>query len=405
MGRDKGGHTTATQRQFVRFFWASDQEGSGLQQANRHDQRKALFSSTCSNILHMTICSIDSANDTRRHPLRCRVCSPMVLKQPSKHEKMAYALMDDMHMAYATEVFIFDSTVDDPSFGYKVSSHPFDIVLTKYQLLIEVDGIQHFENKYHGKDCAEQLYRDAIINAAAIEGGWGLVRLHWADEEYAWRETILSALSTNWSTARALCAAAPPIHWGSIIEGQPYQVGDLIPVIRHACGSSHPDQFHRATEGIHCNVELELDQLLAPGPYALVFSCQLMGGHGGSVDPGIAAGGVDVEGLGIQPYHCLEPATGLAEECRAIRYALGLDSRLQPHLKLNLHPLESGQSLHTHPQEVFWGHLSRPEAGGCYRGFPAELGPCPIWQPLCPCCVNSLVSMAECCDHPIHPSL
>jgi len=50
------------------------------------------------------------------------------------------------------------------------------------------------EDTYHGKDCAEQLYKDAIINATAMEGGWGRVRLHWADEEDAWRETILSAL-------------------------------------------------------------------------------------------------------------------------------------------------------------------------------------------------------------------
>lgn len=54
-----------------------------------------------------------------------------------------YALMDDMHMAYATEVFMFDSIVDDPSYGFKVSNHPFYIVLIKYQLLIEVYGIQH----------------------------------------------------------------------------------------------------------------------------------------------------------------------------------------------------------------------------------------------------------------------
>lgn len=185
-----------------------------MQQANRHDQRKALFSSTCSNSLHKTICSIDSANDTRRQSLRCRVCSHGVLKQPSKHEKMAYALLDDMHMEYATEVFMFDSRVDDPSYGFKVSSHPFDIVLTKYQLLIEVDGIQHFQDKYHGKDCAEQLYKDEIINSTAIEGGWGLVRLHWADDEDAWRETILFVLEHQLQYNKGFVCCSPSYSLG-----------------------------------------------------------------------------------------------------------------------------------------------------------------------------------------------
>lgn len=127
---------------------------------------------------------------------------------------MAYALMDDMHMAFATEVFIFDSTIDDPSYGFKVSSHPFDMVLTKYQLLVEVDGIQHFEDKYHGKDCAEQLYKDAVINAAAIEGGWGLVRLHWADDKNAWRETILSALEHQLEYTKGFVCFSPSYSMG-----------------------------------------------------------------------------------------------------------------------------------------------------------------------------------------------
>lgn len=110
------------------------------------------------------------------------------------HEKRVYKLFDDMKVAYATEVFMFQSEIDAGDFGFALSRHPFDILLVDYMVLVEIDGSQHFDERHHGKCSAEQQYRDAIVNAAVIEEGWGLVRLHYLDHEDEWRQTIEAAL-------------------------------------------------------------------------------------------------------------------------------------------------------------------------------------------------------------------
>lgn len=187
-------------QEFVQGLNGSKQAVVSLENSSRHDSRKAIFRADCSNELHLACIAMDSMNDPRRNPNRCRVCSPNLRRKPSSHEQRGYMMLDGMEVAYATEVFMFHPSIDVVNFGFKVSRHPFDIFLVDYKLLIEIDGSQHFSDKYQGKCSAEQQYRDAIINAAVLDEGWGLVRLHYLDVEDDWKETIGAALRQQMSS-------------------------------------------------------------------------------------------------------------------------------------------------------------------------------------------------------------
>lgn len=199
MGRKKGQHSAGVRQRFVKGFGRSSQAVVSLDDSTRHDSRKAIFQTSCQNELHVACRTLDNMNDHRKNPSRCRVCSRSLPRQPSSHEKRAYKMLDGMEVAYATEVFIFSTCIDQGDFGFKVSKHPFDILLVDYMLLIEIDGDQHFHEQHHGKCSAEQQYRDAIINAAVLDEGWGLVRLHYMDDEEGWRKTIEAALQQKMS--------------------------------------------------------------------------------------------------------------------------------------------------------------------------------------------------------------
>lgn len=178
----------------------SKQAVVSLENSSRHDSRKAIFRALCSNELHLAYVAVDSMNDPRRKANRCRVCSRKLPRKPSRYEKKAYKMLDGMEVAYATEVFMFSPRIDAGCFGFQLSMHPFDIFLVDYKLLIEIDGVQHFSEKHHSKCSAEQQYRDAIVNAAVLDKGWALVRLHYLDEEDQWKKTIEVALQQQMSS-------------------------------------------------------------------------------------------------------------------------------------------------------------------------------------------------------------
>lgn len=194
MGRKKGAHTAAVSKSFVRGVSSRQQAVVSLRNSTRHDSRKAIFRAACKNELHMACRAVDSMNDIRKRSARCRACSKNLAKAPSSHEKRAYAMLDVMKKPFATEVFMFPSEVDQGDFGFKLSKHPFDILLVDSMILIEIDGSQHFYDEHHGQCCAEQQYRDAIVNSAVLDEGWGLVRLHYRDHEEQWEDTIRTAL-------------------------------------------------------------------------------------------------------------------------------------------------------------------------------------------------------------------
>lgn len=175
-----------------------------------------MFRSECSNSLHVSVCAVDSMNDDRRRASKCRVCSKQLKKKPSNLEKRVYSLVDGMGMEYATEVFMFRPAVDDGDYGFKLAKHPFDMLLTKYMLLIEIDGQQHFGDDYKGKCCMEQQYKDVIVDSAAIEEGFCLVRLHYLDDEEGWRSTILAALELQLEHRGGFVYYSPSYNMGVI---------------------------------------------------------------------------------------------------------------------------------------------------------------------------------------------
>lgn len=209
MGRQRGVHSAAVSQKFVQGLDSKTHAAVTLANSTKNDSRKALFQSNCKNELHMTCCAVDSMNDSRKNPSRCRVCSKNLPRAPSKHEKRAYQMLDKMQLAYATEVFIFQPFHASVDFGFSLSRHPFDVLLVDYMLLIEIDGSQHFDERHHGKCCAEQQYRDAIMNSAVLEGGWGLVRLHYLDHENEWNDTIEAALEHRMETTGGFVHFSP----------------------------------------------------------------------------------------------------------------------------------------------------------------------------------------------------
>lgn len=194
MGRKKAAHTAAVTEGYVRGVQIRKGAVVCISKSTRHDQQKAIFKAACKNELHMACRAVDSMNDSKRRSSRCRVCSKKLAKAPSSHERRAYAVLDEMKASYATEVFMFQSAIDDCDFGFKLSMHPFDILMVDHMVLIEIDGSQHFTDAHHGKCSAEQQYRDAIVDAVVLDEGWSLVRLHYMDHEDDWKTTILAAL-------------------------------------------------------------------------------------------------------------------------------------------------------------------------------------------------------------------
>lgn len=209
MGRKKGQHSAGVRQRFIKGLGSSKHQPVSLDNSTRHDSRKAFFQASCKNELHLACRTVDSMNDGRKKAGRCRVCCRTLRRQPSSHEKRAYKMLDGMEVAYATEVFMFDTCIDDDSFGFKLSKHPFDILLVDYMLLIEIDGNQHFQEKHHGKCSAEQQYKDAIINAAVLDEGWSLVRLHYMDDEESWKATIAAALQQEMASNGAFVHFSP----------------------------------------------------------------------------------------------------------------------------------------------------------------------------------------------------
>lgn len=105
-----------------------------------------------------------------------------------------YRLLEGMGLQFATEVQLFPSFLDQPCSGFKLSCHPTDVFLAKSELLIEVDGEQHFEGDYQKQGWQEQQERDRQVDSAIIEVGYGCVRLHYLDDILAWEATIEGAL-------------------------------------------------------------------------------------------------------------------------------------------------------------------------------------------------------------------
>lgn len=67
-------------------------------------------------------------------------------------------------------------------------SFPFDFLIQEFNLIIELDGIQHFENVKHYRDTYEQTHeRDIYKQRCANENGYSVIRIF---QEDVWNDTF-----------------------------------------------------------------------------------------------------------------------------------------------------------------------------------------------------------------------
>ena len=73
---------------------------------------------------------------------------------------------------------------------------PFDIYLVDRKLAVEVDGSYHFSGSYRGVPATVQYAWDRQVDAACMQQGQQLVRLHYRDEGQ-WDSVVQAALDSQ----------------------------------------------------------------------------------------------------------------------------------------------------------------------------------------------------------------
>lgn len=194
MGRKRGRSSSQAQQAFMQDLNTEEEQHEFELFSCRHGSDKYWFKASCSNKLHVHLRAVDSVNDPKLTALRCRICSRYVRKKPSQHGRRLYQLLGRMGLAFATEVKLLTGWLDEPSHGFKLSAHPADVLLVEPQLLIEVDGSQHFSEAYQNKAWEEQARKDAMVDAACLELGFRCLRLHYQDTESTWEEAIKTCI-------------------------------------------------------------------------------------------------------------------------------------------------------------------------------------------------------------------
>lgn len=93
-------------------------------------------------------------------------------RKPSEHELDAYAVLDRVcgQTLWVAEVRILKR------FGGAV-----DIFIPVYNLIVQIDGEQHFAGKFHSCTAAEQAINDDKMNKRAWEQGFKVLRVHHHD--------------------------------------------------------------------------------------------------------------------------------------------------------------------------------------------------------------------------------
>ena len=118
-----------------------------------------------------------------RTSLDCKVCSfynADITPDTSVHEQSAFQAMSLLETRF--DISPRDWLVDTFLFGSRYSSP--DIYIAEYNLVIMVDGRQHFEDM-QGKLASDALEIDSRFNRCAVNKGVDVLRLHYlADRSY-----------------------------------------------------------------------------------------------------------------------------------------------------------------------------------------------------------------------------
>lgn len=143
----------------------------------RKPERRKLIALECGR--HAKLLLPSSVQRRPASALHCRQCS----KENSRLEREARQVLDACGCTVVSEWC-----------GLPGLRKRFDYFLVAERIAIEVDGPHHFSGDCYGVPWWEQYARDRRVDAACMQAGLRLVRLHHADRE-GWARTVQLALS------------------------------------------------------------------------------------------------------------------------------------------------------------------------------------------------------------------
>jgi very-short-patch-repair endonuclease len=166
-----------------------------LSQLPGTDRKQRFFLTTCKLDLwpqHVTLRSIESVYRNPDRNLRCKICEYSYTANvpfperatASSYERAAYYTLKLMKLWFLVEVKLVRRGRDTNS---ALREGPQDIWVPSLDLIIQVDGEQHFKGRVFDNGYTESHERDEEFNIMCFEQGFRLLRLHHRDEgNFGW---------------------------------------------------------------------------------------------------------------------------------------------------------------------------------------------------------------------------
>ena len=143
-----------------------------LHSKNGHRYMKCLHQSEkCNN----SIFDMRVSDFVSKHAQRCPVCS--ILDNDSKAVKNIESFLNENNIEFSREIKI--------GAIYK-SEMPYDFLLPKFNLIIEYDGQQHYQEDHifnKGGGLVERQAKDEIKTKVALEKGYNFLRIKYTQDE------------------------------------------------------------------------------------------------------------------------------------------------------------------------------------------------------------------------------
>ena len=159
-------------------FWNYDKNNISPRNIFKNSHDKFWFNcDKCNNCFDMRLDNINNLNQF------CPYCK-------NKTELMMYEYLLELNIKVKKEVKF--KWCKNKKTGYSL---PYDFVLEEYKIIIEIDGLQHFENIIHWKTNFEEIQeRDKYKMKFANTNGYSVIRILQEDiyfEKYDWKKEIL----------------------------------------------------------------------------------------------------------------------------------------------------------------------------------------------------------------------
>lgn len=154
---------------------------TAIKQLDKHDSANYLYwlcQCDCGNTCEVSSHSLISGNTKT-----CGLCN-----RTSLQNELISNILSELNIKYNSEYTFEDCR--NPKTGRKLK---FDFYLPDYDILIEYDGEQHFEEKEYLKEpLEERLYRDNLKNEYCLKNNISLIRIPYYDKDKITKEYILS---------------------------------------------------------------------------------------------------------------------------------------------------------------------------------------------------------------------